>query len=92
MMGWFVVAAIFLFCLKDGIKLSYNGLKKEGIKGLKKGSEKLKSGLSGACALTAILLWFVVDDTGSKVFVLPSLILFGISAYLLLLNEEKKDD
>lgn len=92
MVGWFVVAAIFLFCLKDGLKLSFDGLKKEGIKGLVKGIEKLKSGLSGACAITAVLLWFVVDDTGSKVFVLPSVILLGISVCLFLLHKEQKND
>ena len=92
MVGWFVISAIFIFCLKDGIKLSFEGLKKEGIKGIKKGAAKLKSGLSGACAATAALLWCVVDDTGSRVFVLPSVILFGIFVCLIILNKEKDND
>ena len=88
MIGWLIITAIFIFCLKDGIKLSFEGLQKEGIKGLKKGIEKLKSGLAGACAATAALLWCAVDNTGSRIFILPSLILFGIFVCLILLTKE----
>lgn len=86
-LGLFVIIVIFVFCLKDGAKIAFEGFKEEGLQGLKKGNNKLRSGLIIALTITAILLWSCEDGDGSKPFAITSLILGSIAFYLATKNK-----
>lgn len=82
MVGMFVIIAIFVFCLKNGVKIALEGFKEEGIQGLKKGNNELRSGLILAITITAILLWCCEGNDGHRFFAVPSLILGSFAFYL----------